>query len=63
MKIKIRILSGNSEIIRNVTLRYGWFGMVTYVTVQGREHRLRVGDTLTLDIPITLSLGDSMPEE
>lgn len=61
MKIKIRILSGNSEIIRNVTLRRGWFGR-TYVTVQGKQYRLRDGDTLHLDIPIAMALHDTQPE-
>ena len=62
MRMIICLRCNDTKVIRNVTVRRGWFGR-THVTAQGREYTIGPNDQLTLDIPISVSLVDAQPEK
>lgn len=62
MTISFRVLLPDGFIaVRRLTVRRGWFGAL-YVSVQGKEYRIGQGDTLNLDIPITMTWRDERPK-
>lgn len=63
MTITFRVLLPDGHVaVRRLTVRRDWFGAF-YVSVEGKEHRIEPGNTLTLDMPLTMTWYDKLPKE